>query len=214
MEGGNLLNRKDVRELHYICHIFNIPSILELGILSHNEVQHRGVRYKSVADAEVQDKRAVKYLHDYANLYFDARNPMMYVLKRRHTELVVLRLRPDVLDIPESLISNMNAARKEAKLLASPDGISVLDKDMVYANSWVHPNDYARYYQHKGVKCAEVLVPQCVSPDYIIGAYVSCKCVSARLRAMNAELPIDPFADLFFYTGGDEPWLRSYPVAC
>src|SRR5687768_12873759 len=75
------LDRSRVRELHYITPISNLPSIGRLGILSHEAADR--LQAASIAMPEIQDIRATKRvpnglrLHQYANLYFDARNPMM-----------------------------------------------------------------------------------------------------------------------------------------
>ena len=67
----------DVKELHYITPIENLPSILKYGILSHRRVEK--LDHKSVAMADVQARRAAvripggRPLHEYANLYFNAR---------------------------------------------------------------------------------------------------------------------------------------------
>ena len=67
------------------------------GILSHRFADK--VPHESVAMQEVQDRRMNKIvpgtgkrLHDYANIYFCARNPMLYKRKDTHTELCVLRI--------------------------------------------------------------------------------------------------------------------------
>ena len=50
------MERHELTELHYITPIANVPSILELGILSHNRAKR--VRHESVAMNEIQDRRA------------------------------------------------------------------------------------------------------------------------------------------------------------
>lgn len=78
------MTRADVTELHYITAIANVPSILENGILSHALAQ--AIPYESIAERGVQDRREAKAvpggrtLHEYANLYFDAHNPMLSAL--------------------------------------------------------------------------------------------------------------------------------------
>ena len=63
----------------------NIPSVIKVGILSHAKAAK--LSHHSVALQRVQDLRdKVKVpgglmLHQYANLYFHARNPMMYKRK-------------------------------------------------------------------------------------------------------------------------------------
>jgi len=80
------MNRSDVKELYYILHIDNLKSILQHGILCYNKAKKFG--YTSIADEEIQKRRekvvipgGKRKLHDYANLYFNARNPMMFKRK-------------------------------------------------------------------------------------------------------------------------------------
>lgn len=56
----------------------------------------------------------------------------------------------------------VNASSEYVRFL-SPRDIGVINFNMVFAESWTHPNDPITYRQHKAVKCAEVLVPHCVS---------------------------------------------------
>jgi hypothetical protein len=71
-----------VTEFHCIMPLENIPSVLEHGILSHERMA--SLPHRSVAMQGVQERRDLKQvpgglkLHQYANLYFHARNPMLY----------------------------------------------------------------------------------------------------------------------------------------
>lgn len=62
--------------------VANLPSVMEKGILSYEKVAK--IEHSSTALQPVQDKRDQKHvpgglkLHQYANLYFHARNPMMF----------------------------------------------------------------------------------------------------------------------------------------
>jgi hypothetical protein len=80
------MERSRIQELHYITDMANVGSILERGILSHRHAQRVASGHISVADAEVQARRASKRvwvgrssrpLHDYANLYVHARNAIL-----------------------------------------------------------------------------------------------------------------------------------------
>ena len=80
----NKMNKEDVQELRFITFISNNPSIQSVGILSRNEIKRKGMKFEDISDQGVQERRAnkkipgtAKYLHDYANLYFDAHNPML-----------------------------------------------------------------------------------------------------------------------------------------
>jgi hypothetical protein len=148
----------------------------------------------SVASPQVQQRRARKTvpgglpLHDYANLYIDARNPVMYVLRGGHLDLCVLRVSLDVLDLPGTVIADGNAADHMTYFDASPDGLATIDRDMVLAASWMDPNPEI-YCEKKRVRCAEVLVPYRVAPQFVLGAYVSCARALGNLRALNLTEP-------------------------
>ena len=76
------MDRGRVTELHYITPIANLASIMACGLLSHRAAEN--VPHESIALESAQDKRAGKgipgglALHEYVNLFFDARNAMMY----------------------------------------------------------------------------------------------------------------------------------------
>jgi hypothetical protein len=194
--------RAELTELHFITHIDNLPSILEFGILSHNQMLKR--QHVSVAMQEVQDLRAGKLvpgglrLHDYANLYICARNPMMYVRRHAHESLCVLSISPAVLDIAGTVITDQNAASKYVRYAASPEGLAHVDRDLTFARDWRHPDDQIAAWKHKAAKCAEVLVPHSVHSDYIQAMYVSGETGRQRVIAVDQSKPVHVHTDLFF----------------
>src|SRR5271154_2637508 len=135
------MDRHDLLELHCIAPIPNLVSIASRGILSHNQAVR--VAHLDVSDTEVQDRRKGKRvpdtrrskpreLHDYANLYICGRNPMMYVRRDRHHELVLLRVSCDVLDLDEAVIADGNAAAGPTRFLTASDGLDAIDKDITF----------------------------------------------------------------------------------
>lgn len=188
-----------VTELHCIMPIGNMPSVMHNGILSHEQAAK--LPHHSVAMQEIQDKRDQKSvpnglrLHQYANLYFHARNPMLF--KRRFEDVCVLRLSTAVLALPKAVISDQNAASDYVRFL-SPNQSAVLHFDDIYARDWRHPDDQIRYFRHKSRKCAEVLVPQRVPPNLITGALVVDAAARDRLNQAGFALPIAIDPDFFF----------------
>jgi len=169
------MNICDVAELHFITYIENVPSILKRGILSHNK--SRNINFHDISESGVQERRAKKKipgtnksLHDYANLYFDAHNPMLSARRSENNEICVLRIKNIVLNIDGVIITDKNAAR-ECWFKTVDEGLPLLNKGEIYATFWTD-NNPIKEYKHAGIKCAEVLVPDCVHSDYIIGAYV------------------------------------------
>ncbi len=195
------MDRSECVELGFITRVDNLASILEFGILSYNVAVT--VDHQSVANEEVQGLRAAVVippglnLHDYANLYINARNPMMYFLRNHHTELVVLRVDASVLELPDVVLSDMNAARNMVRFGPPDEMLPRLDRNRIFARYWNH-DDPMESYRHKGEMCAEVLVPGSVPPDYITGIYVSCKSTEHSVSQVCDTVPIVIDAYRFF----------------
>jgi hypothetical protein len=187
------MNRSDVKELYYITHIDNLKSIFQYGILCHLKAEK--ILYKSIADPEIQKRRnkvvipgGKRKLHDYANLYFNARNPMMFKRKDIHKELAVLRIDSAILDEPDVVISNGNASSGYVGFYASPEGLRYLDRDLIFAEYWTDSNPIIAY-RRKFAICAEVLVPDSIAPRVITGIYVSCEDTYQKVVELLKSLP-------------------------
>lgn len=195
------MQRSELAELHYITPIANMPSILRLGILSHNRAKR--VDHQSVAMNEIQDRRAKvtvpggKKLHEYVNLYICARNPMIYKRQAQFKELCVLRVNPDVINLPGVVITDGNASGDYVRFSAAPKGLAIVDRDWTFADDWRDP-DPIQYFRKKAAKCAEVLVPDKVKPDYITGAYVACREARATLEDLVRGVAVVMNSHLFF----------------
>ncbi|MET0072735.1 MAG: DUF4433 domain-containing protein [Candidatus Thiodiazotropha lotti] len=190
-----------VTELHNIMPIGNIPSVLAHGILSHE--QAAGLPHSDVSMADVQDRRdkvqvpGGMRLHQYANLYFDARNPMMYKRLAQVETLCVLSVSTDVLNNPGVVITDQNAA-SEYVAFWPPSFLQYQDFDLIYADDWRHPNDRIAYWRHKSAKCAEVLVPNGIHADFILKAYVISEAARASLLATGFSKSVEFMPRLFF----------------
>lgn len=196
-----MLAREDIAEFHYIAHHKNLPSIVGNGIMCHDAASDYNP--VSVALPRVQDRRAPKVvpqggrLHSYANLYFTARNPMLSLLRDQHADLAVIKVSPEILDIPGVIISDGNAASGPTAFYSSPDGLENVDPDLIFAEWW-NDDDYWEYVHKKRVKCAEVLVPEFADASYIQGLIVSCKESMTAVKKMRLGLPVELDPNLFF----------------
>jgi hypothetical protein len=192
-----------VTELQCIMPIANVASVMANGLLSYEQATR--LQHASVAMQPVQDRRDHKRvpqglrLHQYANLYFHARNPMLFKRFAEAPHLCVLQVSTEVLALEGTVITDCNAASDWVRFL-HPRQWALVDFDDVFAADWRHPGNPPRYYQHKSRKCAEVLVPHRISPHLIIGARVLDQGASARLTAQTDELPITVDPVLFFRT--------------
>lgn len=195
------MNIDEINDFHYITPISNIRSILKYGILSHNHAKK--ISHASLAMSEIQDIRARKripggtMLHDYANLYFCARNPMLFKRKEQHQKFCVLQIDPEVLHLPEVIIADGNASSDYTGFWSFPDGLQKLKWETVFAEYWTDENEII-YWHKKRVKCAEILIPDKLEPQYIMGAYVSCEESESTLRALDFNRPITINKHLFF----------------
>ena len=166
------MNRTDLQELHYITTIRNVPSIMSVGILSHKRVKK--INHNSVAMEVIQERREKKIvpggrpLQEYVNLYIHARNPMLYVLQSRHIDLCILRVSTEILDLPGVIITDSNASSDYARFAPAQKGLSMVDKDLTFAEFWTHPDPFEAM-RRKSAKCAEVLVPDRIDPGLNYG---------------------------------------------
>ncbi len=190
-----------VTEFQCIMPMENIPSVLVHGILSHARASR--LAHATVAMETMQEKRDKKHvpgglkLHQYANLYFHARNPMLFKRKDQAASLCVLRISTDVRNLAGVVFADSNASGDYVRFL-SPAQWQLLHFDDIYAMDWRHPNDPIAYYRHRSRKCAEVLVPHRVEYSLLTGAWVVDRRAAERLSAMGFTLPIAIDPVLFF----------------
>jgi hypothetical protein len=192
-----------VKEFQCIMPLENIASVLKLGILSNERAAK--LRHRSVAMEEVQEKRELKHvpgglkLHQYANLYFHARNPMLYKRKDEANHLCVLRVSTEILQLPGIVLADCNASSPYVRFFA-PSQWALLDYDSIYAMDWnrQHANDPYAYRVHKAKKCAEVLVPHCVEPKFLTGAYVVNEKAATNLQSQGFDCSITINVEMFF----------------
>ena len=172
----------DVKPLAYITPIANLSSILEHGILSHAQVEARRTPFVSVADREIRQSRASRpvlegaHLNQFVNLYFNARNAMMYRVSRAEVPICVVEVNTDVLRTLGAIVSTANAASLEAKFAAFADGgLCQLVASDVYRESWMWIDGSGRMITSSTQKQrmqAELLVPKCVPPEMISAVLV------------------------------------------
>lgn len=191
----------ELDELHYITPIANLSSILEHGILCHRLAAK--LKHESVADEEVQDRRRGRRvplgrpLHEYVNLYINARNPMMYRRQGHHRDLCVLRVDPAVVRLADVVVCDGNAAGAMPRFGPGDVGLSNVDKSLVYSEYWTHPDEIEQR-RHKLAMCAEVLVPRCLATEHIRGAYASCRESKGTIQANWPGLSVVVNGKIFF----------------
>lgn len=165
-----------IQGLYYITHIDNLPSILEQGILSHNQVDARGIGYRSIFDRGIVNRRALlktpdkRPLWDYANLYFQPRNPMLFRVKEEVgvDKVVVVKVKASVLYQPGVWLTDGNAAHTLTRLDLKPtDETLAMIANQIDKQYWTDTDDAKRAIM------AECLVPDSVDRSNIECVYVA-----------------------------------------
>ena len=118
-----------------------------------------------------------------------------------YKELCVIRINKDVLTLSEVIITDGNASSDYVRFYTAEDGLKAIDKERVFAKYWNH-DDPIEKFRHVFEKCAEVLVPEKVPVDFLLGVYVSCEESKSKLYDIMEEIEPD-FSitvnpDLFF----------------
>ena len=115
---------------------------------------------------------------------------------------MVLAVSTDVLDLPDVVITDRNAAASESyvRFSESPAGLELIDREYVFAEYWTHPDDPIEQLRHGSAMCAEVLVPEAVDVGRITTIYVSCPEARAKVAAAagRAGIPVVVRPRLFF----------------
>lgn len=191
-----------IKEFQCIMPIENIPTVLEHGIVCHTLAEV--LPHESVAMESAQEKRAKiqlpdgRPLHDFANVYFHARNPMMYKRRPQAGRLCILQISKEILNIEGVWVSDGNATSAQYVKFCRPAEMDDhLNYEMIYAQRWTET--YSPYgSERKHAKCAEALVPDEIAPKYITGAYVIDEIRKQQLADKGFNKPITIDADLFF----------------
>ena len=195
---------KYIKELYYITHIENVPSILKQGILCHQIIEEEDIEFVAIYNKEIVSRRAQKVvpggksLWAFANLYFQARNPMLYkvIHDKPLDEIVVLGVRRDAMNLKGALIANGNAANSPTTIIPC----SKVAKG--YWDEIISNTQREWWNQEDGSKrkiMAECLVPERIAPEYIHTIYTANLKVKEELESiLGFDRPVVPEADMFF----------------
>jgi len=183
-----------VKSLYYITHINNLPSILRYGILSHRQVEIQGIPFTPVYNPEIVANREQrltpdrKSLWDYANVYFQPRNPMLYkvISETDKKDVVIVAVKPQVVDAQGAFISLGNAASSLSPLLDIKSGLQNINGEywQIINNDWWKTEDGT-----KRKIMAECLIPNGIPPTDIHSVYVTSPAVAERIRPVLNEFP-------------------------
>ncbi len=208
----------EIKNLYYIAHVDNIASIIEKGILSRQKVEEEKVGYLDISAKDIVDKRKNKEtptgeilnLWEYANLYYNARNPMMYAISdagSKISDFAVVSVDKTVLYDHGVIITDGNAVAKQTNFYNLPDGLKVLKRQWkVINNEWWNSHDGS-----KRKIMAECLVPNRVDREHIDSIYVANAHIKNKIEkeieketwdyetpTIEPKIPIIPEPFMFF----------------
>ena len=175
----------DIQELYYITDIENVSSILDKGILSHNDVKN--IPHVDISNKTIQSLRGSKTIElddnnktalplwSFVCLFAQPHNAMMYVSRGKH--ICVIRIDKTILERDDIFISDRNASCHNAKFMRAKHW-SLTDEtarclysrySLPKSSNAIDANDY------KSIRQLEILCPKKVTRDYILGFFVKQK---------------------------------------
>ena len=176
--------------LYHMTHINNVPGILQRGLLSHNQAHQRG-GVTDISDRNVNDRRNWRTvngvpLHDFANLYFNPKNPMLYRRKEIQDDIVILAFDKRLLSNEGTWFTDGNAASNATKFYYHLSDLSGLDWECIEGAYWTDYDDGRR------TRCAEILVPGGIHPSWILKIIVSSPSARQKLyRFVRTDIPVE-----------------------
>ncbi len=192
------MSNRAFKTLYYITHRNNLISILQYGILSHQQIVERKLDPTLVYNAEIVNRRREvrtpdgKSLWDYANLYFQARNPILYKVlsESDKNDVVILGVKPQVLHTEGAFISLGNAAHSSSSIVDVENGLKVLTREYwkILNSDWWKTEDGT-----KRKIMAECLIPNRVPPSEIHSVYVASQTALKQIRPLlkEASFPVE-----------------------
>ena len=141
---------------------------------------------RSIHNEDIVQKRKGKQfknrsLWDYANLYFQVRNPMLYRVTNQLDlgidKVVVLQVNADILDGDGVGITDGNAAASDTRFFEDiPTGLQTLTSQQLNQTYWTSSGDAKRKIM------AEVLVYNQIPKEKITGIYTASEDIANKVR--------------------------------
>ncbi|SMM97616.1 ADP-ribose 1''-phosphate phophatase related protein [uncultured Candidatus Thioglobus sp.] len=197
---------KEINNLYYICHIDNLKSILENGLLSHNKIQTFSP--KVIYDESIISRRKDikpnleknETLWDFSNLYFNARNAMLYrvIHEQALKNVVIIQFSKLVLDYAKthhSYISIGNAAHSESNFTAD---IETGLKDLKKIWSFWNKEYWNESDGSKRLMMSELIVQDKIPENYIDSIYVASEAIGNEVKELTDFANVITEPNMFF----------------
>lgn len=158
-----------IKALYHMTAFDNLASLFEHGLLSKHDVERERLQCADISNADVQQRREHKCdtrygrnLHDYASLYINPRNAMLYYVQRNKPTVCLLEVDLAVLDESTFVFTNANAACGPARFFSDLTDLKELNWPVIFSDRW---SGKGLFYKQQ--MQAEFLVHPKVLPKYI-----------------------------------------------
>ena len=192
---NSAIARKHMVALYHMASVGNIQSLLQRGLLSKNEVARLGISVCDISNQDVQLRRERKCdphygrnLHDYASLYINPRNAMLYTVQLHIGSIFILEIDLAVLDETSFVFTNANAASSHARFYKDLNGLDDLNWDIINSKGWKDRDAFwkqqmqAEFLVHPRVLARHISAVLCPSEQSakeirgVIGSQVPVRC--------------------------------------
>lgn len=201
LESEKILDKYSIEYLFHMTEISNIKNIFKFGLLSHSEAYVKELNVINISLNDVNQRRANKApingksLHEYVPLYFNPKNPMLFLRKQLQDNIVILAIDRRVIYNQNSIFSDGNAASDSTTFYNNISDLNQLNWKCIKNEYW---NDYD---DGKRIKCAETLAYSNIPIKYIQKIYcnnISTKKVIENYKLKDMTFKVELNSKLFF----------------
>lgn len=189
------LNHYGIDAIYHMTHIDNVASILEHGLLAHDN----GRTQVDISDHCVNALRSKvepfygKAIHAYVPFYLNPKNAMLYTRRSLQEDIVIFAFDRTLMLDDKTLFSDGNAASSSTQFYNNLKDLSKLPWDCLNSNSWNSHEDGKRK------RMAEVLVPHCVARQKVQKIFCNSFKSYYQLRALvDSSIEIERNGKFYF----------------
>ena len=182
---------KFLKNFYHLTDINNLDTILQDGILSRERIiNNYSYDFIDLSNKDIQRKR--KDLHSYVPLFFADNTPLLYRILTNHDPetSVLLEIDKHIFFLKDGvLFSNINAAKNDAEIYSDWKALDQLDWNIIYERK------SAMSFYRKGIRSAEVLIPNIIEPKWIEKIHFWSDCSQENykfLRKIVSKAGYDP----------------------
>ncbi len=195
------LKKLGINYLFHMTHINNITSIYKNGLVSNHLAHESSMIKKDISDPDVQLRRERLdpinnlSIHSYVPLYFNPKNPMLYVRKEMQNKIALLVFDANsIFQYKGTIFSDGNAASGPTKYYSKLTDL--VNLDWACLNTTSYWNDFI---DGKRKRCAEVLVPNNIKFEDVITIVVYDNYVASKIRTqLNNKIEVKTDGRFYF----------------